>query len=483
VTQPAEEAVAPIESVREFREAFQGLVGDLQGVRAVVVFIDDLDRCLPETVVDTFEAIRLFLNTPQTAYVVAANQQVVESAINSRYPELRRQDGTGVGADYLEKMLQMKVAIPALSAPEVESYTNLLLADLHLDEPAMARVGAAAREVRVQDNLTVAFNLGMASDVLGDVPEQLARDLVWAAQVAPALASGLRGNPRQVKRFLNTISLRRRGAERRSVALDPAVLAKLLVLEEQQVDELQTLFDWQVAANGRPAQLAEAELLARGERGPDDVVDGGEVEAAEKAGERRRQTAEPRVDRPQTDGPESDGRVWAAKPRVREWLQLDPPLRDIDLRPYFTYSRDRLSPGVAASRLPADLQGLVVGAQSDTPHVRRAVVDRICALDPDRRAQVVEALASAIERNPGGPAVDAAAEIAEKAGDAVDAVVRALRRIPPTVFPPAKAVTIVRRLPSDHPAVVALLDGWAGSGVSNLANLVAKGRQVRERRP
>jgi hypothetical protein len=79
--------------------------------------------------------------------------------------------------------------------------------------------------------------------------------------------------------------------------------------------------------------------------------------------------------------------------------------------------------------------------------------------------------------------VDAAAEIAEKAGDAVDAVVRALRRIPPTVFPPAKAVTIVRRLPSDHPAVVALLDGWAGSGVSNLANLVAKGRQVRERRP
>lgn len=283
---------------------------------------------------------------------------------------------------------------------------------------------------------------------------------------------------------MNTISLRRRGAERRGVVLDPAVLAKLLVLEEQQVDELQTLFDWQVAANGRPAQLAEAELLARGEQGPDDVADDGEEEAAETTGgRRRRQTAEPRVDRTQTDGPESEGRAWAAKPRVREWLQLDPPLRDIDLRPYFTYSRDRLSPGVAASRLPADLQGFVVGAQSDTPHTRRAVVDRICALDPDRRAQVVEALASAIERNPGGPAVDAAAEIAEKAGDAVDAVVRALRRIPPAVFPPAKAITVVRRLPGNHPAVVALLDGWAGSGVSNLANLVAKGRQVRERRP
>jgi KAP family P-loop domain len=95
----------PVTEVGTFRAQFEELVAGLDQVAAIVVFIDDLDRCLPGTVVDTFEAIRLFLNAPKTAYVVAANQQVVESAIDSRYPELRRQDGTGVGADYLEKML------------------------------------------------------------------------------------------------------------------------------------------------------------------------------------------------------------------------------------------------------------------------------------------------------------------------------------------------------------------------------------------
>jgi hypothetical protein len=57
---------------------------------------------------------------------------VVEAATDSRYPELRRDDGVGIGADYLEKMLQLKIAIPALAVPEAETYVNLLLADLWL---------------------------------------------------------------------------------------------------------------------------------------------------------------------------------------------------------------------------------------------------------------------------------------------------------------------------------------------------------------
>jgi predicted KAP-like P-loop ATPase len=123
-----------------FRAEFAKVVSTLEAVDAVVVFIDDLDRCLPETVVDTFEAIRLFLNTPKTAYVLAVNQAVVESAIDSRYPQLRRPNGAGIGADYLEKMLQLQVAIPPLSAPEADTYVNLLLAALRLDDEQFAKV-------------------------------------------------------------------------------------------------------------------------------------------------------------------------------------------------------------------------------------------------------------------------------------------------------------------------------------------------------
>ncbi|WP_324276954.1 KAP family P-loop NTPase fold protein [Blastococcus brunescens] len=104
-----------IRDLPAFRDEFKKLIASLDGVDAAVVFVDDLDRCLPETVVDTFEAIRLFLNSPQTAYVVAASREIVESAIDSRYPGLAREDGRGIGHDYLEKMLQFQVSVPPLS--------------------------------------------------------------------------------------------------------------------------------------------------------------------------------------------------------------------------------------------------------------------------------------------------------------------------------------------------------------------------------
>ncbi|GAB1692615.1 P-loop NTPase fold protein [Krasilnikovia sp. M28-CT-15] len=193
------EGTDPTGEVRAFKEQFATLVGNLTHVRAVVVLIDDLDWCLPASVVDTFEAVRLFLNSPKTAFVVAAHQLVVESAIDSRYPELRRADGSGIGADYLEKMLQLKVTIPALSAAEAETYMNLLLAELWLADEQFT-VHEAVRQRRVQNPLGVGFNLGVAEACLGDevLPQQLVDDRMWAGRIVPALAGGLQGNPRQL---------------------------------------------------------------------------------------------------------------------------------------------------------------------------------------------------------------------------------------------------------------------------------------------
>ena len=44
-------------TVREFHDDFAELIEET-GLRALVVFIDDLDRCLPDTVIDTLEAIQ-----------------------------------------------------------------------------------------------------------------------------------------------------------------------------------------------------------------------------------------------------------------------------------------------------------------------------------------------------------------------------------------------------------------------------------------
>jgi predicted KAP-like P-loop ATPase len=70
---PKDEPVGPtvFESVSDFREEFERLVDSLDDVKAVVVLIDDLDRCLDDTVIDVFEAIRLFLQVSSTAFVIA----------------------------------------------------------------------------------------------------------------------------------------------------------------------------------------------------------------------------------------------------------------------------------------------------------------------------------------------------------------------------------------------------------------------------
>lgn len=471
-----------------FRTAFEELVTTVEAVDAVVVFIDDLDRCLPETVVDTFEAIRLFLNAPKTAYVVAANQSVVESAIDSRYPQLRRPDGAGIGADYLEKMLQIKVAIPPLSAPEADTYVNLLLAELRLDDDRFAKVLTETRNRRAAGNLQVAFNLGVAGETLGEVPADLVRDLNWAASIAEVLGGGLRGNPRQLKRFLNNLLLKHRSAERRKIPLDLPVLAKLMVLEEQHFSDFQRIFDWQLATPGAIPELAVAESIAReGSVPPEPAPDeeAGQPDEGKRGDQSpgsSRSSAASRGRRPATALKAAEEvRTWADKPHVAVWLRLDPSLGEVDLRPYFTYSRDKLSLGVAVTRLPPHLQELLTKVQTDVAGVRRQKCEEIGRLPQDERVQLVEALVEVLTRRPSGPAFVAAIELAERAPDTLSAICDALMRIPPAAVPRGHAGNVVRRLPIDNPAVLALLDRWEGSDATGLKSVISAAREAQRR--
>ena len=75
------EVVEP--TLQGFREDFAKLVEDeaLSQYKRIVVVVDDLDRCLPKTVIETLEAIKLFLAVPKMAFVVAADELSVSAAI------------------------------------------------------------------------------------------------------------------------------------------------------------------------------------------------------------------------------------------------------------------------------------------------------------------------------------------------------------------------------------------------------------------
>jgi KAP family P-loop domain len=436
----------PIASIAAFREEFDRLMGELgDDVSMVVVFVDDLDRCLPETIIDTFEAIRLFLHVRKTAYVIAAHPRIVEAAIDSRYEANRRGD-ENLGRDYLEKILQVVITVPALAEPEVESFINLLFAEEHLSGDPLDRLREEARRRRSEDQLAVVMNYGIAREVLGAPQADLDRDFSLASRIAPILARGLRGNPRQIKRFLNTLTLRLATAKRRGVELDPAVLAKLMVLE-LDLGAFERLFRWQLAQDGRPSQLAEAEA----------AVSAGTI-----------------------DSLKDELGAWAAKPSVAEWLALEPPLAPVALGRYFFFSRDRLSPAAPAARLSAGLQELLARLLLVPDALRRQGVAAAAELAPEELPILFEVLIEQAVRDPSGRAMESAMELAASNTQLIPAFVEALESAPPTSVPPALPPKLALLFKDSMASLDPVFDRWESAGAKGLAAAVrsARGRSA-----
>ena len=445
-------AASTIESVTDFRNEFGRLLDDLKQsdaegkhpFKAVVVFIDDLDRCMDDTVIYVFEAIRLFLQVSSTAFVLAANRDIVQAAINRRYPAANEGD-PALGKDYLEKIIQVEVTVPPLSEPEAETYLNLLFTQLRLDAADFDKLRATAHARRVDGQFAVAMNYGIAKDVVTVTPG-LEADFAIAARIAPTLSRGLRGNPRQLKRFLNTLLLRLETAKRRGATLDPAILARLMVLEVVAPKEFQQLFDWQLAQDGVPEELATAESAARA---------GKEL----------------------PKGSSSELTAWFGAKALPGWLKLDPELKDVALGQYFFFSRDRLSPSAPAARLSATLQALLGRLQSPVPAQRRPAVDAAAALAPEEYTLVYGALLDRAKRRPESPAMASMLELTAKVPASWPTLTTGLRDVPNTNIPislPPRLLTVGK----GQREVEALLDYWAASQNDRLQTAVANARKA-----
>ena len=54
---------------------------DLPSGRLLCVFVDDLDRCSPEGVLEVFEAMKLYLDVPGVVFVVGYDQDIVSDLV------------------------------------------------------------------------------------------------------------------------------------------------------------------------------------------------------------------------------------------------------------------------------------------------------------------------------------------------------------------------------------------------------------------
>ncbi len=162
-----------------------GAGGGGKGTRLNLLFlIDDLDRCLPEKAVQMLESIKLFLDVPGCAFVLALDDEIVERGIAHRYRDYRQDDpafdsiahslhparwesfrarhgnasaNPVSGFEYLEKMVQLPVQVPRPAAAEVHSYLQRFYPALFAELPPQPQPdphdkGAPARDRNAAEN-------------------------------------------------------------------------------------------------------------------------------------------------------------------------------------------------------------------------------------------------------------------------------------------------------------------------------------------
>ena len=79
--------------------------------KRLVVFIDDLDRCLPRVALQVLEALKLYLRVPEIIFVVGVDRTVITNLVENIYEE-DKVEGIDA-ARYLAKMFQVEVTLDA----------------------------------------------------------------------------------------------------------------------------------------------------------------------------------------------------------------------------------------------------------------------------------------------------------------------------------------------------------------------------------
>lgn len=359
------------EQIHAFHEEFAKLLVDAK-IKQLVVVIDDLDRCLPRTAIETLEAIRLFLFAPRTAFVIATDEGMIEYAVKQYFPDLPLTAGSATYArNYLEKLIQVPFRIPALGYAETRTYVTLLLAQAALGEKDenFKKLLGVAEETLKRPWLGLGVERTAIQKAMGQIPAPIEEALRMSDQLSRMLTEGTRGNPRQIKRFLNSLRLRAAIAEARGFGADIQlpVLAKIILAERFAPDFYEELTRV-AAADGKPAKLALLEDEARGKEA--------DKEAKKAAAE---------------------SEEWPSQEWAKVWATIDPPLKGVDLRPYLFVTRDKRSAlGIVAAS--GNLEQLLERLGSSSAFVVKQTESEVSKLSKAEAEQMFSALCSRVSQ-------------------------------------------------------------------------------------
>jgi hypothetical protein len=186
-------------SFRALEQSFEEFVGQ-RGGRRIVVFVDDLDRCLPEGALEVLESMKLFFDIEGFVFVVGLDRAVVEYIVDAKYwrddapfhlVSTAPPNGNGDHAEETAGPLRVREQVPVSGTDYIKKIFQVPFTLAPVD------VG------QLDDFLRAVYRDGG----LPDAQQEDIRD-----KVVPHLAYLVRGsgvNPREIKRYINAYTLQR----------------------------------------------------------------------------------------------------------------------------------------------------------------------------------------------------------------------------------------------------------------------------------
>lgn len=354
--------------VTKFRTLLESIVEEAK-FDSIIVYIDDLDRCSGEKMIECIEAIKLFLNVKNTAFVLGADERMVERAIKEHYPEIE-QDKRQIYSpfsDYLEKLIQIPYRLPRLSLNE--QYTYILFLLLKSKYPNF--FNAVIKDYNDYKNKEPFGNYD-AEKMRATLGENKIPDVEALIPIIPMMTRFLNGSPRQLKRFLNTFDLRMRMVQVANIReIEPTVLAKLMLLEYNFKYQrlFESLYGMQLLGDGIIDKIGEVEECARQKK---------------KLNDKRWQE-------------------WEEDNLFLDWLSLSPSLSGVNLKEYFWIARDSLKNSVPVESLVSNIARrsyLTLRNKQSAIAKKKFLQEEIAKLEDEERQMVIMLLNHDFTKNP-----------------------------------------------------------------------------------
>lgn len=438
-------------NIQEFHKNFEKLIEETK-IEKIIVFIDDLDRCSPDTIIGTLEAIKLFLFTKKTAFVIGADERLIKYAVRRRFPEVPGEN-MEVGRDYLEKLIQYPIRIPPLNIIELTTYINLLFSKLYCSADVFEEVRGNVLGAKQTKGFDFIFNQSNLSEFFSDVEPEFEDAIALCSQIVPVLGVGLNGNPRQAKRFLNAMLIRINMATAKGIILKRRVLAKLMLLEYFKPETFTNFHDIQ-SVNGGSIPLL------------------GALEKSQNQDDRAEITNDKLTLSPEQKLLMED--KWVA-----EWIKSEPRLEGENLQKYFYFSRDKLAiTAVNLQRMTPKAQEVIQKLLSDSKAVQTSVLRVLNNLTASEAASIFEALTQKVrqeENLTNSTAFKALFNLCREKPELKSQIITFLLKYPDNKLPLTTPVLTESLLKLSHSSAYSqLLRKWSTSSNVKLANVIKK---------